>query len=343
MAFTYYTPFVIKAGQVPSSQSNFVALIWPANDTRFKTTGNGGHVQNSSGFDIRPYSDPQLTSALTYELVSGTYSATNGTFMMWVKITAVDGGVVYLGYGDSGLTTDGSDGPNTWSNGFVGVFHFGDGTTLATKNSVDGTTGTASSVTAGSDSTGNYASFVAASNSKIDYGDVFDVVASTAFFSSWIKLTSFGGGGRGRVVDKGFISNGYAFYADSSQPNAMVMENDPDVSFSNTNTVVTATWQHWFASSNGSNCSFFLNASAVGSPAATTAYVANGDSCVIGAATGGGNTRNYDGLIRELRFGTGTRSANWITAEYNNQNAPNTFWTIGMEQSTDLLLGQSVF
>src|SRR5438477_11294376 len=99
MAFGYYTPITVAAGQVPSTQTNFAKLTLQT-DNRFKTVANGGHVQNSSGFDIRPYSDSSLSTALTYELER--YNASTGEVVMWVKIPSLsDGYVTYLGYGDS--------------------------------------------------------------------------------------------------------------------------------------------------------------------------------------------------------------------------------------------------
>ena len=105
MAFNFYKSCTIQTGKVPSSQSSFPALLpFISSDANLKTVGNGGHVQNANGFDIRPFSDSGLSVPLTYQLVS--YDATLGIFEMWVNMTAVDGGIVYVGYGNSSLTTD---------------------------------------------------------------------------------------------------------------------------------------------------------------------------------------------------------------------------------------------
>src|SRR5678815_5698623 len=83
-AFGYSIPVTINSGQVPSTQTDFPVLV-NFTDARFKTVGNGGHVQNSSGFDIRPYSDAALTTAITgYELER--YNASTGEVVMWVKV-----------------------------------------------------------------------------------------------------------------------------------------------------------------------------------------------------------------------------------------------------------------
>ena len=108
MAFGFYTPLTITSNSslLPATQTNFPLLL-SFTDNRFKTVGNGGHVQNSSGFDIRPYSNSSLTTALSYERVS--YSASAGTFQIWVLIPSLSQGlVIYLAYGDAALSSDGT-------------------------------------------------------------------------------------------------------------------------------------------------------------------------------------------------------------------------------------------
>jgi hypothetical protein len=58
----------------------------------------------------------------------------------------------------------------------------------------------------------------------------------------------------------------------------------------------------------------------------------------------------YQGNIDEFHFSNSARSADWIAAEYNNQNSPSTFVTVGAEDTSivilpsaaSLIAGQSV-
>src|SRR3990167_11404107 len=150
MAFTHYTQFTVASGQVPSTQTNHPVLI---NHTavRFKTTGNGGNVANSNGYDVRPYSDAALTAALTYELER--YDGTGGEVVMWINIASLaDGSIVYLAYGDAALSSDGSS-TSTWEANFKGVWHLKNGTTLttgdSTSNALNATAQAAFTVSAG--------------------------------------------------------------------------------------------------------------------------------------------------------------------------------------------------
>src|SRR5712675_599468 len=122
MAFSFYSPLSINSAQVPSTQTDFPVLV-SVTDARFKTVGNGGHVQNSSGFDIRPYTDSTLTTAITgYELER--YNASTGEVVMWVKVSSLTSASTpfVLAYGDAGISTDGSS-SSTWSNSFRSDFH----------------------------------------------------------------------------------------------------------------------------------------------------------------------------------------------------------------------------
>ena len=41
----------------------------------------------------------------------------------------------------------------------------------------------------------------------------------------------------------------------------------------------------------------------------------------------------FAGSIDEVRYAASVRDANWITTEYNNQNAPGDFYTVSPEQA----------
>jgi Concanavalin A-like lectin/glucanases superfamily/IPT/TIG domain len=52
----------------------------------------------------------------------------------------------------------------------------------------------------------------------------------------------------------------------------------------------------------------------------------------IGSENVSGNTVYFNGVIDEVRVSSISRSADWITTEYNNQSSPSTFYTIGSAQ-----------
>src|SRR5438552_2013456 len=109
----YYSPITIDHTKVPSTQTDFPVLV-SVTDTRFKDVAHGGAVQSASGYDIRPYSDAGLIFPLKYELER--YNGATGEVVMWVKIASLSSSVdtvIYIGYCDTTLTTNGSS-TATW-------------------------------------------------------------------------------------------------------------------------------------------------------------------------------------------------------------------------------------
>jgi hypothetical protein len=104
------------------SQANF-PIFFKATDSGFRNIANGGHVRSTSGYDIRPYSDAALKNPLPFELER--YDPGTGEVDMWINVPLVSSvvdTVIYLGYGNAALTTDGSS-PAAWDNGYKGVWH----------------------------------------------------------------------------------------------------------------------------------------------------------------------------------------------------------------------------
>ena len=329
MAFTYYSPISVNAAQVPSTQTDFPILI-SVTDNRFKSVGNGGHVQSSSGFDIRPYSDSGLTTAITgYELER--YNATTGEVVMWVKIASLSSSTtpVYLAYGDSGISTDSSS-TTTWSNSFTAVYHLKDGTTLSVADSTAGShTGTNSGVvtaTAGKIDGGG--GFVSASSQYIDTTSSVSSVAVT--LSAWVKATSFPNAYNCAIGWNGSNVN-YARLMVKSTGKLAMYTNVANYDGTGTNTLSTATF-YYLAMTYSSSAGLvgYVNGASDGTAAAGAALFVGSLISAIGRDAFNTGTF-WNGVIDEGRYASVVRSANWITTEYNNQNAPGTFATLGTE------------
>ncbi len=341
MSFTYYTPFVVAGGQVPSTQTNFPVLIC-VTDTRFKTVGNGGHVESSSGYDLRPCSNATLTSALTFELVPGTYSPTAGSFEMWVNVPSLaDGYTIYLGYGNASIVTDGSS-TSTWDTNYKGVWHFPDGSSLglndSTSNGGNGTgvsspTAAAGQIDGGLNTDGT--SFVTvpdqtywdpAGDFTIELWMKYDTLPGNWWEHAFIAHDEGPGGTSNkwiftRVADGSSI---FKFHINHAFTGSVELN-------SSTTTTASGTWYHCGITRSGSTWTFYLNGATNGTAssaltigdAAITLYFGNGE---------GGAGARFDGVQDEMRFTDGiARTTNWFTTAYNNQLAPSTFAPTGTE------------
>lgn len=336
MAFTFSSPITVNSAQVPSPQSDFPMLVNYV-DTRFKTVGNGGHVQNSSGFDIRPYSDAALTKPLTYELER--YNASSGEVIMHVKKPHIENGdVTYLGYGDSGLSSDGSS-TATWSSNYVSVYHFADGTTLNVNDSTGLANGTNHSATATAGQIDGAVSVVAASSQYVTAAPGGTGTLQQTI-SAWANATSFPNAYNAvfGATSAGSIATAMLVKSTGKLAIFFGFTGSQGYDGTGTNTLSASTWYYIVMTYNGATIKGFLNGALDGTAAFASATVNSMTSWDIGQdiVTAG---RFFNGAIDEVRVSNVARSGDWITTEYNNQVAPSTFATLGAEVAFSLNSG----
>ncbi len=340
MAQSFYSPSVVAVGQVPSSQTNFPKLSFPT-DNRFRTIANGGHVANSNGFDIRPYSDSGLTTPLTYELVY--YNASTGQFEMHVKIpTLSDGYTTYFGYGDASLNSDGSS-STTWSNSFLGVYHLKDGTTLNVNSSTGSNNGTNhNTVTAVAGQIDGAGGFASASTQYVDLSNGMNPSTGITL-SAWVKATSFPNA-YNSVITRSVAGPSNAFILVKSTGKlacgcTLIPTTQKIYDGTGSHTLSTATWTYVAMTYDTSTGLIgYVNAASDGTDTAGAALSTTPAPTRIGSDPVT-SPREWNGSIDEVRFCSAARSANWLTTEYNNQSAPGTFETLG----TEVPFGTSVF
>ncbi len=337
MAFGYYSPVTINTGQVPSSQTDFPVLI-SLTDARLKTVSNGGRVLNSGGFDIRPYSDATITTAITgYELVF--YDGVNGILEMWVKRSSVvDGLITYLAYNNASLNSDASS-TTTWSNSFNAVYHLKDGSTLSVADSVGSFKGTNHGATAATGKIDGGGGFVSASSQYIDCSTGF--AGPTAItISGWVNATSFP-----NLYNCMFLKNGgntnYAGVLVKSTGKVAWLISNSGVSQdgTGTNTLSSATWYYLSMTYDStSGLVGYVNAASDATHAANSTLAVNNVQADISRDTVNAG-RFWNGTLDEIRVASVARAANWVTTEYNNQSAPTTFQTLGAEVSFNSIAG----
>lgn len=323
MAFSYYSPISINSAQVPSTQTDFPVLV-SVTDARFKTVANSGHVQNASGFDIRPYTDSGLGTAITgYELER--YNATTGEVIMWVKVSSLSSSTTpfVLAYGDSGISTDGSS-TTTWSNHFIAVYHLKDGTTFSVADSKGSFNGTNHSATATAGKIDGGGSFVSASTQYVDLPTgVANATVKTV--SAWAKATTFPA--LSTVTGYNNANSNYLFiFIDSS--GVVSWSTSGTGAGSGSHTLVTGTFYHLVWRELSSVVTGFVNAASDWSSAGA---FSSGGAFVGNIGRDNVNNRYFNGVIDEVRYADVGRSTDWITTEYNNQSAPGTFETLGSE------------
>ena len=352
--YSYSRSITIDHTLVGSADStNFPVLVSGTYDgtggiADLRTTGNGGKVQNSSGYDVIFTSDSTCTTKLNWE--TETYTAASGLVNYWVQVPSLSytaDTVFYMCYGNSGITTDQSNTTGTWDSAYVSVYHLPNGTTLDPNDSTsNGNNGTNTSVTATTGKIDGGGAFGGSAKIEAD-GTAAGVQTGSFTYSAWVTLTnSFASGQAAQIIMRngdspsnndimlsfgqwGFTNVGSMMFQYTNASSALA-------NGANTNTTSWSAGTPYYVTltynATGGYNMIYINGSQnsstfSGATRGTTPYSTH---FAIGASY---NTPNnyFNGTIDEVRVSNSVRTPDWITAEYNNQNSPSTFYTVGSE------------
>lgn len=331
--YAYRKRIVINPAQVagPSDLVNFPVMIAISGDNDLRTVANSGRVENASGFDI-VFTAEDGVSLLNFQREA--YSATAGNYTAWVRVPNLSTSlntVLYMYYGNSAVVTDQSS-TATWS-AYRAVWHFQGGSFAdATANAYNGT----------NNGTTNQA------NARINNGRAlngtqwielsgFPNLNTNFAISAWINTASRGTAGQRIFCDDVNNSGGYGFSLGDggtgilrfySRGSTNVILDSPSNAIAANNT-----WYHVVAVADvsGNIRRLFVNGAQVSS-IASVGWGTDVGNASIGGETASGETANrFNGQLDEVRIANSALSADWIATEYNNQNAPGTFYTISAE------------
>jgi hypothetical protein len=343
-AYSGYILFTIdhtKAGTANST--NFTVLI-SATITNFRTTGfTNGRVINtvtcgaeaiSCPADLVFTSDSTCQTLLSWEVQ--TYTPNTGLIIAWVKVPTLSASVntlIYACVGNAAVTTfQGGSIGSAFDSNTKAVYHFeseadssGAGNTLNPVNSPSATTGQIGQAVAL-----NGSSYVEAAG--------FSWTGSSPItITFWNFVTT------AHETDSWAFTIGNSALTDAHRCAASVPWSDSNVYWdygingAGTGRVVTSytsylgAWTMVTLVSTGTADTFqaiYLNGALAASAANSAASTVTGDLIIGGYPS---NTTygppDENGNIDEFHVANVVRSASWITAEYNNQSSPGTFYS----------------
>lgn len=318
-----------------SDSSNFPILV-KISGTPFKSAANGGVVQNANGYDVTFWSDAALSSALTWEI--DYYDQVNGVGWFWYKGTCNHSTdqVVYFSWGDPTISTFQSTATSVWSNSYDGVWHMsGDSSTVRLADSTtNANNGTNHSSTAGAGEIAGAGAFASASSQYVALTDAAALQPTTLTLSVWIKSAD------ASHTQESFRKRTSGYYQNltvTGVAQVQVFDSGGNQIGCGSHAGANSSWHYivltFDATSSTANAlkCYFDNNAVEQANAVSTGNIKYGASAItIGADSSGGTY--WNGSIDELHVATGVRSADWITAEYNNQSSPTTFAVIGPQQ-----------
>ena len=329
--YSYRRSITIDHTKCGSSDSTNFPVLVSGTYAYLATTANGGNVTNSSGYDIIFTSDINGNTKLNWEIE--TYTASSGAVNIWVQVPTVShitDTVIYMFYGDSNISTVQSTASSTWDSNYKMVNHLatvpGSDSTInanaMTNNSATATTGQV-------DGGANFASqsITAASSASLN-------VSGNITIEGWMYPT----------VNKynALICHGpnngnrdYNFYTMNGNTSAVYIalggNNNPG-QLAISSPWVLNSWNHFVMTADGVHVKVYLNGSSVAS--ATDAHQPTGNAQTTYLANDP-ETDSLAGKLDEVRVSNTIRSADWILSEYNNQNSPSTFYTVGSAITVD--------
>jgi hypothetical protein len=328
VAFSYYRSVTLDHLKAGASNSTNYPVTFTGTYSYLATVANGGLVQNANGYDIGFYSDSALTTKLDWEMV--TYTATTGFLEAHFRVgtlSATTDGVVYLAYGDSGISTFQGNVTGTWNTGFDAVYHGGDGTTISLVDSTaNAYSGTNNGLTASAGLVGGAMS----GNASTTYANLANVSAlsSAKPFSISMQLKS-SNLGRYSALWGGDNASGAFIYLRQTNAGKINLVKSSVVSIGTSTTALSSTsaWYHVGVTYDSSgNYVFYFNGAADGTGTNNQTFT----TCT--ARLGIESTADsLGGAIDEVRKSNVVRGGDWFVADYNNQSSPSTFYTMGSQ------------
>jgi YD repeat-containing protein len=342
--YSYYRAISIDHTKIPNADQTNFPVLFDTTDPSLATSNNGGHVSNSSGFDLIFTSDSAGQSRLDYEIEK--YDPVSGHVVAWVRVPALShtsDTVLYLFYGNPNVTASQQNPTGVWDANYLGVWHLGDGSILSLVDS----TSNANNAT----NNGALASFGPFAGGMITNGttyatlgtpsDLANLARGQATFSAWVKAAS-GSGGIIMGKDDANGSKGWALSLNSSHDlEFVVVYSGGDFRLNSASSVANDTWTYVVATLNGNAAqsgagTVYINGASTGTGSGGSGTTDDDSAQVayLGNATFGDNaSAPFAGSLAEFRLSNSVRSVDWIAAEYNNQSSPSTFYTLYPENA----------
>jgi hypothetical protein len=320
-AFTHCRVATVASSQVGGSTlSNFPVLV--------SATLGTSRIINGSCYDVIFTSDSAGATKIPWEIEFCNPST--GVIVAWAKpasLSSSSNTSFYVFYDNSGISTPqntgGNSPANVWSNSFAGVWHFPDGTTLTSNDSTSNAVNLSifgTGVTATTGQVDGAAAFAATGellNSSFHEGSANITVSCWAFSST---MTSQNGELLEKSPNNGnwalFMFGGTLFLRGSTTagPTATAPSN--------------SAWHHIVGTISGTTGTLYVDGASVAS-ATVVAPLNDTNQITVGGFDLGGT--EFTGSIDEARVSSVARSAGWIAAEFNNQQAGSTFLMVSSE------------
>jgi RHS repeat-associated protein len=364
--YGYQRVIVIDHTKVPNSDQTNFPFLFNTTDADLAFTSNGGHVANFNGYDIIFSTDPNGLTKLDHEMEA--YNPLIGQVIAWVRIPTLShtaDTVIYVFYGNPNIIASQQNPIGVWNSNYTAVYHLANtGTGVATDSTVNGNSGTLTSILPASGEIDGAGSFNGASSyiqipetdfpnfptgvyNNVGLPNTNNTTSLSMTFGVWFKTASMGG-----LLNQSssITCTNYFFVCISNGP--MEPGDTPDYGWDsmiyiddngrvNAGGIISPiayndnNWHYavWTFATSGTEV-LYVDGQNVGS--AQGAFP-GGYSQDYAYFVGTVDTFEYDngnqdwiyfnGDLDEVTVSNTPRSGDWIQTEYNNQSSPSSFYT----------------
>lgn len=341
-AWQYRKAITIDHTKVGGALTGFPVLV-------SVTDANLQSNAQASGNDIL-FTDSSGTAKLAHEIE--LYTSATGQLIAWVSVPSLSTGadtVIYMYYGNAAAPAQ-QNPAAVWDANFRGVWHLKE-TGNGSANEYADSTANANDARGGN---GSAAATPSRTTGQIGYGQSFNgsqLINGTSSgslpnlnadqtFSFWYRvatnptsvranlltLRTAGGGAANQGVFVGPVSGPCAAYASPLGATQWGGACTIDA-----NAPAAGAWHFYVFTHSGTTNTLYIDGAQV---ATNTAALQNG---TVGDYIWGSYTTTpaepFTGQMDETRVSNAARSAAWIQTEYNNQNSPATFLSLGAQQA----------
>jgi len=343
--FTYRKSITVQANQVSSGPlTNFPMLVNITTDNNLRTVANGGRI---ASYDVAT-NDPRdlifqslddttcggagtAPCRLNHEIES--YNPATGQLTAWVRVPSINNGtIIYMYYGNSCITASTQNVSGVWA-GYNGVWHSRESGTTLTDSTGNNHLSTNSTQNIGQ--IGNAQSYNGTTQLASKTSGVVNIPANNATQTLSVWFTRAGDSAvRSGVsfVNPSGSGSGLQFGQRTSGSVGVVgfwQWGGTFLGGTQSNPAANR-WHYMVYTFDGTTHRPYFNGTALST--ATTA-AQTGTPNRIYFSTYNGSSEMWNGGIDEVRIINTVRSAGWISTEYRNQSAPNTFYTLGSEEN----------
>jgi cysteine-rich repeat protein len=352
----------VGTGTAPTTLTNYPVLVSITGDTNLKSTGHGGNVQSTSGYDIMFQGRDATTCGgptacqLAHEIEA--YDPVAGTFVAWVKVpglktqTNAASTTFNMLYDNAAITTTTEEKTSVWDSNFMAVWHLNQASGSMSDSTSNANTGTNTALTS---TAGEVSNGVSADGStsfmSFNSGSSLNVSSGAGFtYSAWVNTSDAFGAlyslrnstNSQSVIDVMLGFDGVT--TSSGTLLAYARDNGGTGVEVNGGTLTTSVWHLVTFTRNGTTMTLYVDKTSVGSGTGSSNAITT-DTRNLGregywtADAPGYTTVGNEFLaatLDEARISSTNRSLDWITTDYNSQFTPASFITVGAQTATTI-------